>query len=155
MSSLARMAIPPGRRLPTPSSVSAPFWAAARDGYLVRQVCGGGHSYFPPQSACPLCLREDVHWSESDGRGVVYSYTVVHRPPAPGFETPYVVAIVDLDDGWSILSNVVGDPGAVRVGLRVKVGWAVAADGFTIPVFTPERSDSASSGLGSAASAAP
>ncbi len=141
MTSLARMAIPSGREMPTPSPVSAPFWTAARDGRLVRQVCGDAHSYFPPQAACPVCLSEDVLWHESDGRGAVYSYTVVHRPPAPGFETPYVVAIVDLDEGWSILSNVSGDPAGVHIGLRVEVRWATAEDGFTIPVFTPEPSE--------------
>jgi uncharacterized OB-fold protein len=72
------------------------------------------------------------------GLGRVYSYTTCHRAPAPGFETPYVLAIVDLDEGWSILANLVEcRPDELEVGLAVAVTWLDLGEGFLLPVFRP------------------
>jgi uncharacterized OB-fold protein len=84
---------------------------------------------------CPACLSEDWEWVASSGRGTVYSYTVVHRPPGPGFTAPYVVAIVDLDEGWQMLTNLRAAPAVVRIGVSVRVAWEPVGDGQLLPVF--------------------
>lgn len=114
------------------------FWDAAERHELVRPVCRAcGRSFFTPQVACPGCLSEDWAYEPSSGKGTVYSSTVVHRPPSPGFEVPFRVAIVDLDEGWSMLANLVDGPGTrcAPIGARVEVTWIERA-GRTLPAFT-------------------
>lgn len=125
---------------PTPSALTRPFWEAAARGVLVRQRCVAcTTSFYTPQICCPRCLSEEWTWAESTGRGTVYSYTVCHRAPEPGFEPPYVLAIVDLDDGWSMLSNIVRcAASAVRLAMRVRVAWERLDDEIVLPVFEPE-----------------
>jgi uncharacterized protein len=129
------------RRRPKPSDMSRQFWLSARSRTLVRPVCEHGHAFFPPQIACPYCLSESWTWHASLGRGHIYSYTIVHRAPEPGFVVPYVLAIIDLDDGWTMLANVVNcQPDDVRIGMPVRVEWQEAEDGFVLPVFEPDSS---------------
>jgi uncharacterized protein len=110
--------------------LTAPFWAAAAQGRLVRPVCDQcGHGFFPPAWCCPRCHCESWTYRESSGRGRVYSHTTVHRGPDPSWPVPYVLAIVDLDEGWSMLSRITGDPpddsvpGAL-IGRAVRVSFA-------------------------------
>ena len=126
------------RPLPTPSDLTRPFWDAAREHRLVRQVCRAcGRNFFSPQIACPSCLSEAYDWVTSSGRGEVYSRTVVHRAPSPGFEVPYVFAIVELEEGWSMLANVIGCAVAdATIGLPVRVTF-VDVGATTLPAFEP------------------
>lgn len=128
------------RPLPQPSALTQPFWDAAAQHVLVRPVCDRcAQSFFTPQVACPFCGSEAWTYTSSSGRGTVYSMTTIHRPPLPAFEAPYVLAIIDLDDGWSMLSRVVGcDPDAVTIGMRVHVVWEDVAPGVALPNFAPE-----------------
>lgn len=125
--------------MPEPSALTAGFWRAARDHVLVRPVCARcGRSHFTPQVACPHCLSTEWDYRPSSGRGSVYSFTVVHRPPGPGFDPPYVMAIVDLDDGWSMLTNVIGcDVHEVRIGQPVTVRFEDLTSNVALPVFVP------------------
>lgn len=132
--------MPEGTRFrPVPSELTHPFWKAARSGQLVRQLCATcATSFFTPQICCPRCLSEKWSWAESSGLGRVYSFTICHRAPEPGFDPPYVLAIVDLDEGWGMLSNVVGcDPHEVFTGMRVQVGWHPLDTEIVLPVFQP------------------
>jgi uncharacterized OB-fold protein len=124
---------------PTPSELTQPFWHAAARRELVRPLCSNcGRSFFTPQICCPRCLSEEWTWAPSTGVGTVYSYTVCHRAPEPGFDPPYVLAIVDLDEGWHMLSNVVGcEPAGVSLGMRVRVAWHRLDDEIVLPVFEP------------------
>lgn len=133
-------AIPP-RPAPEPSDHGAPYWAAATEHRLVLQHCPRCDrlQHFP-RPWCTECLADDLDVVESSGRGTVYAATVVRRHPNPAFaaRVPYVLALVDLDEGVRVMSNVVGcDPESVRVGQRVAVGFEPAADGTVVPVFTP------------------
>jgi uncharacterized OB-fold protein len=142
------------RPRPEPSPLTAPFWAAAAERRLVRPYCPAcDASFFTPQIACPRCLSTEWEYRESSGRGTVYSATVVHRAPYPGFTSPYHVAIVDLDEGWQMLTNVVG-PGAggvggvggplthaVPIGTRVTVDWLPLDERIVLPVFRPTDSE--------------
>lgn len=126
------------RPRPDPSPLTEPFWAAARERRLVRPYCPAcDHSFFTPQIACPRCLSTDWEYRESSGRGVVYSATVVHRAPYPGFTSPYHVAIVDLEEGWQMLTNIVDVAGAdsVAIGAPVTVDWLPLDERIVLPVF--------------------
>lgn len=122
---------------PSPSGLTRPFWEAAKSRTLVRPQCTRcGANFFTPQLACPRCLSEAWSWAPSTGEGVIHSAVVVHRPPDPGIEVPYVLAIVLLNEGWNMLTNIVGcDPAEARVGKRVRVNWDRQVGEFTIPTF--------------------
>jgi len=122
---------------PTPSDLTRPFWEATARHVLMRPKCTDcGRSFFTPQIACPNCLSERWRWEPSSGAGVIYSATVVHKPPDPGIVVPYVLAVVMLDEGWPILTNIVNcPPHAARIGMSVRVNWQREIDGHVIPTF--------------------
>jgi uncharacterized protein len=115
------------------------FWEAARDRRLVAQGCRScGRLRHPPRPQCPLCHSLDHELVELSGRGVVYSYALLHHPRNPRFDYPVVAALVDLDEGVRLVTNLVDvEPGDVRIGLPVTVDFAPTADGMAVPVFRP------------------
>jgi uncharacterized protein len=114
--------------------LTAGFWAAAARRELVRPVCRDcGQSFFTPQIACPGCLSEDWTYEVSSGHGTVYSSTIVHQPPGPGFDVPFGLGIVDLDEGWSMLATLVGER-VPSIGSAVEVTW-VERGGRLQPAF--------------------
>lgn len=83
-----------------------------------------------------------MEWAPSQGKGVVHTFTVVRQSPDPFFKTqvPYVVAMVQLDGGPMIMSNIVGcDVAAVAIGMRVSVKFEPAGDDLAIPLFRPDH----------------
>ncbi|MGW3967595.1 Zn-ribbon domain-containing OB-fold protein [Amycolatopsis sp. NPDC005003] len=127
------------RPVPQSTTLSRPFWDAAADGRLVLPKCGDcGLTFFAPEPACPGCLSREWTYVPSAGTGTVYAVTVVHRAPGPGFEVPFALAVVDLDDGVPLLSHVVGCPvDDVVVGLRVRVDFRPLTAELTLPYFVP------------------
>jgi hypothetical protein len=125
--------------LPRPTRLSRPHWDGCREGVLRVQRCRAcGQLVFIPQPICTRCQADALDWVASSGRGVVYSYTVVHRPPRPTFAAPYVVAIVELEEGWHMLTNLIDvAPEAVRVGLPVAVRFRPMSPDITLPYFGP------------------
>jgi uncharacterized protein len=115
------------------------FWEAARDGRLVAQARSScGRLRHPPRPLCPHCHSPDRELVELSGRGVVYSYALLHHPRNPLFDYPVVAALVDLDEGVRLVTNLVDvEPGDVRIGLPVAVEFAPTADGMAVPVFRP------------------
>ncbi len=95
---------------------------------------------FPPTEHCRQCLSHHLLWVESAGLGEIYSWTVVHRPVTAEFAPPYAPAIVTLDEGYQMLTNVIGvAPEALAIGMRVQVEFhAVGAD-LTLPYFTRQE----------------
>ena len=94
---------------------------------------------FYARALCPHCHREALEWVPAAGTGVVYSFTVVHRPAGPAFadRVPYVVALIDLDEGVRMLSTLrIADPARARVGQRVSVTFEDLEE-VTLPVFEP------------------
>lgn len=126
-----------GIPLPEPSELTDPFWAACRAGTLAVQHCEAcARRIFPPLPACPGCLSRKLSWLPSPGRGVIYSFTVVRRAARPDRPVPYIIATIDLDDGWSMTGNVVAaEPDAVRCGAAVAVRFLVASAEIHLPVF--------------------
>ncbi len=128
-----------GIPLPRPTVVSQPYWDGCRRGELLFQRCRACSAIaFNPSPACRRCLSPELAWEPSAGHGSVYSWTVVHRPQTPAFTVPYAVAIVDLDEGYQMMTNVIAcTPEDVHVGLRVRVEFRVIDDEITLPYFVP------------------
>lgn len=129
------------RPVPVVNAWARPFWAAAREGRLVLQRCREcGRHVFYPRIACPHCQADALEWVAASGRGTLYSYTVVHAnaPSAFAAGVPYVVAVIRLEEGVQMLSNVVDcDPAVLRCDLPVEVVFERIDDGFTLPMFRP------------------
>lgn len=125
------------RPVPVPTEISEPYWASCRDGRLTYQRCGiCGTAVFPPQAFCPRQLHLALNWQESAGLGSVYSFTIVERPQTPAFRTPYVVAIVSLDEGYEMMTNIVDcDPGDVEIGRAVEVVFHKTEGEAALPRF--------------------
>ena len=119
---------------------SEPFFDAAKEGKLLIQKCSdcGKHQFFPRQ-LCIHCGSQDVEWAEASGKGTVYTYTVIHQQGMPGWreEAPYVAAIIDLEEGVRMTSNVVDTkPEDVTIGMPVVVKF-VDEGMYTLPRFVP------------------
>jgi len=131
----------PKRPAPRPSPETIPFWEAAKaHRFLLPQCNACGKFWFPPTQRCAHCLSGDFVWREAKGTGRIYSFVVYHRVYHPGFESdvPYVVAIVELDEGPRLLTNIVGlSPDEVRCDMRVAVVFDDRNAGVSIPKFTP------------------
>jgi uncharacterized OB-fold protein len=131
------------REAPAYSELAAPYWEAAAEGRMVIQGCVDcGAAIFPPRPLCPACWSSAVEWRDASGRASVESFSVVHRAPNESFvaEVPYVVALVRLDEGPRLMTNVIGcDPDDVRIDMRVRVVYTEYTD-FVLPQFEPEAS---------------
>jgi uncharacterized OB-fold protein len=128
-------------QLPEINSDTEPWWNATRERRLVLQHCRtSGHLQHYPRSLCVECGSTDLDYVDASGRGTVYSHTTVHRAPVAGLEVPYVVALVRLDEGPVLLTNIVDcPPDDVRCDMSVEVAWRPLADGRNLPVFRPVR----------------
>ncbi|MCY0887144.1 MAG: Zn-ribbon domain-containing OB-fold protein [Alicyclobacillaceae bacterium] len=122
---------------PVLDSDSRPFWEGLQRHELWIQYCSLCHQHiFYPRSICPHCFSDDLVWKQSHGRGTIYSYTVVHTAFGPfAEETPYVVALVALDEGVRMMTRIVGVPGDIEIGRKVVVTFADLAEDLTLPYF--------------------
>ena len=129
--------------LPGITEDGAPYWAACREGRLEVQRClRCEHLRFPPAVLCPKCLAEEHEWVPLSGRGKIYSFIIVHRPQHPAFfaDAPYNVAIVELEEGIRLHTNVVDCPNdELRIDLPVEVVFEKIDDEVTLPKFRPRR----------------
>jgi hypothetical protein len=127
--------------LPRVDEESRGFWEALARHELYFQRCRDcGTKRFPPRALCPSCLSDATEWVRASGRGTVYTFTVTHQNHAPGFreELPYVLAVVELEEGPRLMTNVVGcAPDAVRIGMPVVVAFEDVTTEFTLPKFRP------------------
>ncbi len=131
----------PQKPVPIVNPWAKPFWDAARENKLTYQKCKDcNKNIFYPRIACPHCFSDNLEWVEASGKGIVYSYTVVENNSPSAFieDTPYVVAIIKLEEGIQMLSNIVGcDPYKVTCDMPVTVTFEKLNDEFTLPKFTP------------------
>ncbi|HCU96297.1 MAG TPA: hypothetical protein DHU96_27695 [Actinobacteria bacterium] len=113
---------------------TAQFWRAAREHRLIVQRCRtcGAHQFYP-RPFCLSCFGLDLEWVQVSGHATVYSKTTVRIPVIDEMPPPYVVAIVTLDEGPRLTTNLVGDEPAI--GERVSVTWRERADLPPLPVF--------------------
>lgn len=136
------MANRPQPQFPEPHT--EPFWAGIKAGELRYQTCDDcSKIVFYPRHHCPYCLCASLSWNVSSGHGTVYSFSVVRQNRVPAFIElgAYSVAYIDLDEGFRMMSSVVGvdDPTRdITIGQRVKVEFEAQDDGeYPVPVFRP------------------
>ena len=126
---------------PTRAPESEPFWKGCAEERLVVPWCARCRRFhFYPRRFCPHCDAVDIEWREASGDGTVYSFAVVRKPIERAFSSlvPYVIAIVELEEGIRMLSHVVDvDPAAMRCGMRVRVRYREVSETLTVPVFGP------------------
>jgi hypothetical protein len=127
----------PTRPAPIVTPDTAFFWQACERGELVAQRCGAcGALAHPPRPMCPHCHATRREIARLSGRGEVWSWIVPRHPAPIGFAQPPVVALIRLDEGITLVSNVAGvAPEAMRNGLRVEVAFEPTAGGHAVPVF--------------------
>jgi uncharacterized OB-fold protein len=133
------MAPAPPRAQPVPTPETKVFWEGTAVGELRLQRCQVcGPTYFPPQPHCPRCGSDDVEVIRASGRGTLYSYVISHLA-APGFEAPYVIAVVELEEGPRLLTNIVEvapDPDRLPLDLPLEVVYQPVGE-VALPLFRP------------------
>jgi uncharacterized OB-fold protein len=129
--------------LPFVTEETRPFWEGCQRHELVLPYCTACRAfYYYPRPFCPQCFSWDIEWRRTSGRGRLYTYAIQYRPQAPGFdaELPYVTAIVELDEGPRMMTNLVGvdpDPDKIRCDMPVEVTFDDVTDAITLPKFRP------------------
>lgn len=124
------------RTIPAPKVLpdTLRYWTAADEGHLLVKrctACGEFHHY--PRDLCPFCLSDATEWTTAAGTGTLYSFSTMGQGDAA-----YTLAYVTLDEGPTMLSNVVGcDPATLAVGQRVRVVFTPSDGGHAVPMFTP------------------
>jgi uncharacterized protein len=125
--------------LPMPNADAERYWAAAKAGKLCLQRCGHCQTFrFPPGYACRRCGSTETEWIDTSGRGTIYSFSVIHRGPTPEFAgvVPYVLALVELEEGPRMMTHIVGEPAdKIAIGDRVVVEFEERREGVKVPQF--------------------
>jgi uncharacterized protein len=131
----------PRTDLPTIEEETQAYWDAAREGTLLIarcRSCGRAHHY--PRPFCPFCWSEDIVHENASGKATLYTYSTVYMNDLPPFNerVPYVAAVVDLEEGPRLATNIVDcEPADLRVGMALKVEFRSLDDEITAPVFRP------------------
>jgi uncharacterized OB-fold protein len=129
--------------VPIPDEASQPFFDGAREHRLMIQQCTTcGAVMWPVKSRCDNCLRPTVTWIQASGKGILYSFVLMHQVYHPGFadEVPYNIVQVDLEEGLRITSNVVGcSNDSLQIGMSLEVTFDDITDEVSLPRFKPAR----------------
>lgn len=129
--------------IPVPQPESDRYWEGTRRGEIwLRKCLDCDQAYFYPRDICPECFSRNTDWVHASGKGAVFTYAIVHRPPHAGFmaDAPYITAIVELEEGVKIPTNLVGidpEPENVQIGMPVKAVFEKITDEITLPKFEP------------------
>jgi uncharacterized OB-fold protein len=121
-----------------------PYWEGLKQNRLQLRHCRScDRPHFYPREVCPHCYSLDLDWSTASGGGIIYSYTVAHRPAGPAYadDVPYTIAIVELDEGPRMMTWIVGDAADVTIGARVKVKFERSDNEVTLPKFELARAE--------------
>lgn len=122
------------------TDINRPYWEAMADGRLSFQQCGDcGHRWLPPRAECPRCLSSDRHWLQSSGHGRLISWVVYHQSfhAMTTDWVPYNVAIVELEEGPRLISNIIGVPNdALKADMALRLS-PQRRDNIVVPCFTP------------------
>jgi len=128
------------RPLPQPTPETQHFWDGAKAGELRLQRCDEcRHVYFPPRPFCPSCGSRSVTVFKASGRGKLHSYVIHHRP-TPGFTPPYAIAVVELQEGPRMMTNIVDcpqTPEALQLDMALEVTFVAQDDKISLPFFRP------------------
>ena len=127
--------------LPPVNADTAPFWEACAEGRLLIQHCRacGGRQFYP-RLVCTACGGAALDWKDVSGRGALKTWTVIRRAVSAAFEAdvPYVVALIELDEGPVMMTNLVDcDPEALEIGQAVRVTFEPRGPELAVPQFQP------------------
>ncbi len=124
--------------LPQVTPLTEPFWGALRRGRIAFQACTCGHRWLPAREACPRCLGTDHRWEDGSGRAAVVSWVVYHTAHHDAFKdrVPYNVAIVELEEGPRLITNVLAPHDTLRPGMKLVLKVEEEA-GFALARFAP------------------
>ncbi len=129
------------RPVPTPDEASAPYFEGARQGRLLLMRCGEcGTLRFPARPLCEACWSDEVEWVPASGRGIIYTYGIMHQVYHPAFASlvPYAIVVVELEEGPRMISNLVGVANdQILVGMPVEVVFEEVGEGVYVPYFRP------------------
>jgi len=129
--------------LPVITTLSKVFWDGCKEEKLLYQHCADcGEVIFFPKYLCPNCMSHNLEWLESKGRGKIDTFTVTYNfaPPAFMAEVPYCVAIIDMDEGYRMMSNVVEcDFDELECDMPVEVVFDPVTEEVTLPKFRPVK----------------
>lgn len=132
---------------PTRSPEADQYWSGCREGRLIMPHCQScGELHFYPRPFCPHCGGNDLAWRQLSGAGEVYTFAVVKQPLEKVFTglIPYIIAIVELEEGIRILSHVIEvHPEEIKCGLKVQVDFREVSPTLTIPIFRPQTGSDA------------
>nr|WP_294529508.1 Zn-ribbon domain-containing OB-fold protein [uncultured Rhodopila sp.] len=132
----------PGRALPQPTPETQHFWDGAKAGDLLLQRCDDcSKVYFPPRPFCPSCASRRVSVAKASGKATLYSYVIHHRP-VPGFTPPYAIAVVELEEGPRMMTNIVDcpqTPEALVLDMPLEVVFEPQTDSISLPLFRPAK----------------
>ncbi|OAI42968.1 hypothetical protein AYO38_11095 [bacterium SCGC AG-212-C10] len=111
--------------MPRPTALTQPFWDATKEGRLVMQRCTTCATFvWTPQMACRECLTETLEWTDVTGRGHIYTFVVMHHAAIPAFKAPYTIAVVELEEGPRIFTDIIDiDPDDVKIDMAVEVAF--------------------------------
>lgn len=136
------MSLPAGRPRPEPTPETQHFWEGARAGELRLQRCTACEKvYFPPRPFCPGCGSREVAVFAASGRATLHSYVIHHRK-VPGFEPPYAIAVVELEEGPRMMTNIVDcpqTPEALQLDMELEVAFTPMDDEISLPLFRPAQ----------------
>jgi len=129
-----------GRPYPIVTEDGMEFWARSKKHELAVQQCKSCSSkQFPPWGTCRNCMSDDLEWITCSGKGTVYSFSVVHHPPYEGLDAPYAFAVLELDEGVRMTTNIINcDPNDVEIGMRVRVVFKPISEEITLAFFQPD-----------------
>jgi uncharacterized OB-fold protein len=125
---------------PTVDGDSEAWWAAVGDGVLHVNACRScGRNSLYPRPFCPSCWSDDVALQPASGRARLYTWSVVHQNGPPfDARTPYVVAMVDLEEGPRLMTAIEGcEIAQLRADMELRLAFRTDDDGFAVPIFTP------------------
>ena len=123
--------------LPPINAISQPYWDGCQQGVLRVQRCiTCGHLQLYPRIFCTQCAGEDLDWIDVSGKGIIASFTVVTRGISKAYSAPYVVSLIDLDEGPRMMSSIVHSDGTgLEVGMSVEVAFEPWSKTIMMPVF--------------------
>ncbi|MEC9309251.1 MAG: Zn-ribbon domain-containing OB-fold protein [Chloroflexota bacterium] len=130
---------------PVPQPESDFYWEKCKEGELWLRHCKScDKTYFYPRDLCPMCFSRNTDWIQTDGKGTLHTFAIIHRGPTPAFrdKAPYVTAIVELQGGARMPTNLVEidpDPAVIKCGMALEVTFEKLDDNISLPMFRPSN----------------
>ena len=129
--------------IPRPQQENDHYWQKAKEHELWLRKCNDcQQAYFYPRDICPNCFSRNVTWIKASGKGTLHTFAIVQRAPHPGWreEVPFVVAMVDLEEGPRMATNLVDiepEPEKIKIGMPVEVTFDDITEEISLPKFKP------------------